>query len=63
MIWKARNEQIFQGKERNISAQHVAQLAKLHTLAIINYTKIQKKKQRMSKALEFIQFHIHRNSI
>jgi hypothetical protein len=50
MIWKLRNKEVFHNKERGISITHIAHLAKMHALAIINYTKSLKKKQRMTSA-------------
>jgi hypothetical protein len=62
MLWKVRNEQVFQEKERLLSVHHVANLCRLHALAIINYTKSAKKKKRLLSALNYIQFHMDRNS-
>jgi hypothetical protein len=61
MLWKAQNQQVFQGKDRSFSIQQVANLAKLHALALLNFSKSAKKKKRLTKALNFIQFHIDRN--
>jgi hypothetical protein len=45
-----------------MTVHHLAHLAKMHALSLINHTKSQKKKLRLTSTLNFIQTHIDRNS-
>jgi hypothetical protein len=52
MIWKVRNNHVFQGKERLLSVHQVANQAKLHALALIEHSKSAKKKKEIDQRLE-----------
>jgi hypothetical protein len=45
MLWKCRNEQVVQDKDRTLSINHIASLAKIHALAILTILKVGKRQQ------------------
>lgn len=62
LIWKTRNNQVFQGQDRILSSHHIACSARLHALALLTYSKSKTKVKRLSSALKFIESHIERNA-